>query len=88
MELFSWDETAFIECLGVLPRETNEFGRNLDFEVASSSVTLYFGVNVDTSDCSVILHRGDVNVPFFRAVYLGSPGARFQRRLISGVRYH
>ena len=77
--MFSWDQTAFVEILGVIPTVTNEFGADYTFEIKRPSVTLTIGLNEDLGDCSVLLHCPGQDSPLFRAVYLGSPGARVVR---------
>jgi hypothetical protein len=77
--LFSWDKTAFIELLGVVPVESNDFGADYNFEVRRGPLTLIIGVNEDTGDCSVLIHSTGQDEPVFKAVYLGSPGARVVR---------
>ena len=74
--MFSWDETAFIEVLGVLPTITDEYGLDYEFKVTQQDITLVVGANVDNSDCSVVLYTLEIENPIFSAVYLGSPGAR------------
>jgi len=76
---FSWDQTAFIELLGVIPVVSNDYGADYRFEVKRSSVTLTLGLNEDTNDCSVLVHCLGQVEPVFLAVYLGSPGARVVR---------
>lgn len=73
---FSWDHIAFIELLGVVPVERNDFGADYLFEVERPPLTLTLGINEDTGDCSVLVHCRGQDAPAFRAVYLGSPGAR------------
>jgi hypothetical protein len=77
--MFSWDQTAFLEVLGVVPAVTNEFGADYTFVVERPSLTLTVGLNEDLGDCSVVLHCPGQDSPIFRAVYLGSPGARVVR---------
>ncbi len=71
---FVWDEVAILEFFGVLPEESDEFGRDLVFDVGEPQVRLKFGVNVDTGDCSVVVETSGLRV--FEAVYLASPGAQ------------
>lgn len=73
---FCWDKTAFIELLGVIPVESNESGADYHFRLQRSPITLDLGLNEDMGDCSVVLHCQGHALPLFRAVYLGSPGAR------------
>lgn len=77
--MFSWDQTAFVEILGVIPGVTNEFGADYTFVVKRPTVTLTIGLNEDLGDCSVLLHCAGQDSPVFRAVYLNSPGARVVR---------
>ncbi|MCE8044223.1 hypothetical protein HOP60_18905 [Halomonas daqingensis] len=77
--MFSWDQTAFVEILGVIPVVTDEFGTDYSFKVTRPSVTLTIGINEDVGDCSVLLHCSSNDSPIFRAVYLHSPGARVVR---------
>jgi hypothetical protein len=77
--MFSWDQTAFIEVLGVLPAVTTEFGADYSFVVERSGLRLTVGINEDLGDCSVLLHCSGQDAPVFRVVYLGSPGARTVR---------
>ena len=74
--MFSWDETAFIEFLEVLPNVTDEFGHNYEFRITQQNTTLVLDVNADLGDCSVLLYSSGFNDPIFRSTYLGSPGAR------------
>lgn len=76
---FCWDNTAFIELLGVIPAETCEFGTDYHFQVLRPPVTLDLGLNEHTGDCSVLVHCLGQVQPVFHAVYLGSPGARVVR---------
>jgi hypothetical protein len=77
--LFSWDQTAFIEILGVIPEATNEFGNDYSFELVRPPVSLTLGINEDMGDCSVVVRFVGKNSPVFQAVYLDSPGARVVR---------
>ena len=77
--LFSWDKTAFIELLGVVPVESTDFGANYSFEIKQPSLSLILGLNEDTGDCSVLVYCPGQDEAVFRAVYLGSPGARVVR---------
>jgi hypothetical protein len=77
--MFSWDQTAFIEILGVIPVVTHEFGADYAFKVRHPSLTLTIGINEDMGDCSVLLHCPGRESPIFSAVYLGSPGAHVVR---------
>jgi hypothetical protein len=73
---FSWDQTAFIDLLGVIPVKSNDFGADYSFEVKRSQIILILGLNEVTGDCSVLVYCHGQNEPVFSAVYLDSPGAR------------
>lgn len=76
MPNFRWDETAIVKFFGTLPEESEEFGRNVTFRAHDGEVLFEFSVNLDTADCSVMLGLRGREEPLFRAIYLGSPGAR------------
>lgn len=71
---FTWDQTAFVELLCVMPTRSDDHGADYTFVVEQSPLTLTIGLNEVTGDCSVLLHC--VGNEIFRAIYLGSPGAR------------
>lgn len=74
---FTWDQIEFIELLGVMPKFSDEHGADYTFVVEQLPLTLAFGLNEDTGDCSVLLLCGENEI--FRAIYVDSPGARVVR---------
>ena len=78
MARFVWDETDFIECLGVIP-EVEDDGSAHHFVVRRDGLRLMLSVYQYQAEVWISLYREESKQPLFRVVLEDSPGARLVR---------
>jgi len=77
--MFAWDETAFLELFGVVPRVDTSEGIDVLVAHAQGSVKLQLGFNALTGDVRVQVFAAGQGEPLFDGRLASSPGARVVR---------